>query len=529
MAVDLKTRGRTCKEKCWTLVRQNMLVTLTLIGVAVGFIVGLSVKNPTASAIMWIGMPGELYIRMLKMMILPLVICGVISGTAKMDPRTNGKVSGISLSFIMIANFIPCIVAAILTLIIKPGEGVVSDVADKFSGDVMETEDIFADLFRNIVPDNIIASCIQQAQTKYEFTTKDVVTFNGTINITETVREMTRKYVGAANSTNILGLIIVCSIFGVAAASMTQKQGEPFLAFFRSATDIIIKILRVLIWSTPVGVASLIAKTIVSTDDIEDTFRKLGFYFLTVMTGLVIHMFIVMPIVFFLIRRRNPFRFMATTIPSIMIVFATGSTMIALPESFHALEEKNNVDTRISRFVAPLAATIGRSGSAMYITTSCIFIIQTLGRDVNAADIILVILLTWISALAIPSVTGASLVTVLILLTALSIPGEAAAMLFALEFFLDRSRSVVNLNSQLIGVVVTDRYCGEMLPKDDQESKLKHDEIAGRNEGEVHLLQGVPNENNTQCELHANDVQCLPNDNEKDITQYIDSNSEERL
>lgn len=78
--------------------------------------------------------------------------------------------------------------------------------------------------------------------------------------------------------------------------------------------------------ATPVGVASLIAKTIASTSDVEDTFTKLGYYFLTVFSGLVIFMFIIMPLVYFFIRRRNPFNFMATTIPSIMIVFATGST-----------------------------------------------------------------------------------------------------------------------------------------------------------------------------------------------------------
>lgn len=139
--------------------------------------------------------------------------------------------------------------------------------------------------------------------------------------------------------------------------------------------------------------------------------------------------------------------------------------MIALPESFHSLEFKNGVDFRISRFVAPLAATISRSGSALYISTSCIFIIQTLGHEVNAVNILLVIILTWLSALAIPSVTGASLVTVLILLTALNIPGEAAAMLFALEFFLDRSRTVVNLVDQLTCAMIIDKWCAMKLPK----------------------------------------------------------------
>ncbi|XP_045176769.2 excitatory amino acid transporter 2-like [Mercenaria mercenaria] len=449
-------------RKCVGLFRQNLLVILTLVGVGIGFVIGFAIQQASASGIMWIGMAGELYIRMLKMMIVPLVICSVISGTAKMDPRSNGKVSGISLAYIMITNLLPVILATVLSLIIRPGDGVKAGIdLSKFETDIMETEDIFADLLRNIVPDNLIASCFQQTQTKYKFEDKTIVVNNGTHNVTTTVKELSKKYLGAAGSTNILGLIIVSAIFGVAAAAM-QEHGEAFLSFFRSATDIIIKILRVLIWATPVGVASLIAKVIISTPDVEETFRKLGLYFVTVMVGLVIWGFMIVPAIFFAARRTNPFRFIATIMPSIMIVFATGSTVIALPESFHSLESKNHVDSRISRFVAPLAATIGRAGSALYISSSCIFIIQMLGRDANAADIISIILLTWISALAIPSVTGASLVTVLILLTALNIPGEAAAMLFALEFFLDRSRSVVNLNTQLTGAIVTDTFFGDL-------------------------------------------------------------------
>lgn len=460
-------KAENCKKKCLRVVHQNMLVIITLVGCGIGFLVGFLVKpeDPSPSAIMWIGMPGELYIRMLKMMIVPLVVFSVIAGTADMDPRTNGKVSGYSMAFIMLTNLLTPFIAAALSFILKPGKGIESDVdASKLTENVIETEDIFADLLRNIVPENLVASCFQQAQTKYDYEERQVVTNNGTHNITETSRELKRKYVGTAASTNVLGLIIVSVMFGIGAAVM-KEQGQPFLQFFRSATAITLRILQVLIWFTPIGVASLIAKTILTTKDVEGTFRKLGMYTLTVEVGLVFWGFIVIPLLFLLVRRANPFKFYLTIMPSIMIVVVTASTMIALPESFRSLEDKNGCDHRISRLVAPLSATIGRAGSVLYITCSCFFIIQTIGRDVNGADVILIVLLAWISALAIPSVAGASLVTVLILLTALNIPGEAAAMLFALEFFLDRSRSVVNLFTQLTGVMLVDKFCAASLPQ----------------------------------------------------------------
>lgn len=445
--------------------RQNLLVILTLGGCCAGFLISILVKyeDPSESAIMWIGLPGELYIRLIKVMVIPLVICSIIAGTAKMDPRTNGKVSGMFFTYIMVTNLLTPVFAAALSYLIKPGVGIESDGdISQFSDSVMKTEDIFADLLRNIVPDNIAAACFQQTQTKYEHHNKTSVYNNGTHNFTQTKMELTRKITGSTESPNIIGLIILSVLFGIGTASMKEK-GEPFLLFFKSASDIILKILGVLIWTTPVGVASLIAKTIISTDDVNATFRKLGLYFLTVNLGLFVWGFIIIPVVFFVILRSNPFKFYGSIMPSIMIVIVTTSDMIALPETLDSLENKNGCDPRITRLVAPLAAAIGRAGSAFYITCSCFFIIQAQGQNINAADAFVIVLLTWISALAIPSVTGASLVTALILLSALNVPGEAAAMLFAFEFFLDRFRSVVNLLTELTGVMFVNKVCTDSL------------------------------------------------------------------
>lgn len=313
------------------------------------------------------------------------------------------------------------------------------------------------------MPDNIITAAFQQAQTKYN--TKEITTYfmsNGT-NTSKVIEEITGKYNGAVQSSNILGLIIVSSLFGLATSYM-KEIGRPFYHFFNSASEIILQILRWLIWSTPIGVASLIAETIASTKNIEDDFRKLGMYFLTIMTGLIIATLILMPLGYFIVKRANPFRFLVTIIQPILIVFATSSTAIAIPVTLKCLEGKNKIDKRVTRFVVPFSATLGRCGSCMYISISCIFLMQLINMDIDASKVILVIMLTAVSSLAIPSVTGASLVTVIILLTALNIPAEAASLLFALEWFLDRARSVTNICVQSLGSVITYEVCKSSLP-----------------------------------------------------------------
>ncbi|KAK3104137.1 hypothetical protein FSP39_024686 [Pinctada imbricata] len=451
--------------KCLKLIKDNLLVLLTMVGVGLGFALGFGVRSldPSKDAIMWLGICGELYLRMLKMMIVPLIIASVITGTASMDPKSNGRISVVCFTYIIITNFLPTILGSVLVLLITPGSGVSSSALSKTLSTDLQTQDIFADLLRNLFPENLVSATFEQAQTKYEM--QQLVSYkviNGT-NITATEDVIDKKSVGSTPSTNILGLVIVSTLFGIA-TSFTRGVGIPFFKFFESASEVILQILRWLIWTTPVGVISLIAKTIAETKNLEDDFQRLGMYFLTVMTGLIVFMLIFQPITYFIVRRRNPFKFLFSILQPTAIVFATSSTAIAIPETLKSLERKNNLDPRVTRFVVPLSAALGRCGSSMYITVSCLFVTQMVNVELDAAKVVLVCILTTFSTLAIPSVTGASLVTVIILLTALNIPAEAASLLYAVEWFLDRFRSVVNYYVQTLGVVITYEVNKSVLP-----------------------------------------------------------------
>ncbi|KAL5006971.1 hypothetical protein ScPMuIL_015777 [Solemya velum] len=484
---------------CLQIVRSNLLVILTLAGAVVGFAVGLSVRttHPSFNVLMWLGILGEIYLRMLKMMILPLIVASVIAGAASMDPKSNGRISAISFGYIIVTNSVPCVIGTVLCLVIQPGVGLQSTaLANDRPTSPMETQDIFADLLRNLFPDNIVTACFEQVQTTYPTTDvlESISTTNWT-NTTQGIRELNYKRLGTVGSTNILGLIIACSIFGIA-TSAVKEVGRPFRMFFSSACEIILRILRWLIWTTPVGVASLIAKTMASTDDIEDTFRKLGLYFLTVMLGLAFITIVVVPAFYFAVMRKNPFWFLLSFMESIMIVFATSSTAIAIPETLYSLEEKNAVDKRVTRFVVPFSAALGRAGSTTYISISCIFIMQLVGLEIDAGQVILVIVLTVMSAYAIPSVTGASLVTVIILLSSLNMPTEAASLLYALEWFLDRARSVTNICVQTLGSVFTHELCKNSLSAlDNTEMDIMKDDF-----GLIPDISLVPTEN---CDVAA--------------------------
>ncbi|KAJ8299196.1 hypothetical protein KUTeg_023256 [Tegillarca granosa] len=172
----------------------------------------------------------------------------------------------------------------------------------------------------NLLPDNIVAATFQQTLTKYK--TKDSVqhiVINGT-NISTTVKEKIEKYKGSAPSTNILGNSSACSFpFKLREENRKKKNfliHFPFSLFFCR--------------STPIGVACLIAKEIASTENINEDFRKLGMFVLTVMIGLFIIGFVMLPLVYIIVKKSNPFRFLATLIEPILITFAGTSTLVLI-------------------------------------------------------------------------------------------------------------------------------------------------------------------------------------------------------
>ncbi|XP_071099647.1 excitatory amino acid transporter-like [Haliotis cracherodii] len=464
MAQKTRSPGR-----CFRVIRSNLLVILTFVGVTVGFVIGYCVRlaTPSQDALIWIGLPGEMYMRMLKMMILPLIICSVIAGTASLDPKCNGRVSLISLFYIITTNAIPALVSIAITIAIKPGNGVdLTSGSEKTITQIMETQDIFADLIRNLFPDNIVTACFKQAQTKYLVTEKVVMVNESGDIINNTVVDVV-KTVGSAESTNVLGLVICCMIFGMATTALGDV-GKPFFIFFHSTSEIIMKILRWLIWFTPVGVASLIAEALARAGNLSSTFRSLGMFALVVCVGLAVYQLIVQPILFFLVTRINPYRRLITFGRPWMVTFATASSAIAIPETLTILEGKDNkVDKRIARFVVPFAASINRDGSVVYISAACIFIGQLTGVDMDATKILLIWMLTLVISVAIPSVPSASIVAVLINLTALGIPSDSIGLLFALEWILDRLRSASNALSHAFCAILTHHFCKSVLPAAD--------------------------------------------------------------
>ncbi|XP_052785215.1 excitatory amino acid transporter 2-like isoform X2 [Mya arenaria] len=396
------------------------------------------------------------------MMIVPLIVASVISGTASLEPRANGKISVVAFTFVFLTNLLGAVLGVLAFLAFKPGNksGQVLNQAVSISHTI-NTPDIFADLLRNIIPDNLFEATFRQTQTSYVETT----TVNLTSNMTNT---QLVKEVGKSDGPNLLGLIFACTLLGIAAASLKSK-GKPLIDFFEAATQTIIAIIRWFLWTTPIGVLSLILVAVAGLSDVAVIFSDLGIFIAAVTVALVIQQLVVMPLVLFGLTRRNPYGHMMGISRPWLIAFASASTAVAIPEMLYACEVKLSTDKRIARFVIPFSVTVSANGSAVFIACSCLFIANFSGNFPSLDIIFTTGILSTVASLAIPSVPSSSIVTIVMILTSLNIPVEAVALLLAVEFFLDRLRSTSSVVSHTMCAVVTQHMCKSSLTPLDED------------------------------------------------------------
>ncbi|XP_064635486.1 excitatory amino acid transporter-like [Lineus longissimus] len=474
MPIDRKVTPRCQRIK--KLIKKELLLILTAVGIVLGFTIGFVVREfkPSTDTLGWLGLPGDMFLRLLKMMILPLIVSCVIAGTASMDPKSNGKISLLSFLYIVMTNIISCALGVTLCLLIKPGSGVVTnELLDKMT-EILQTQDIFADLIRNIVPDNVFGACIEKTMTKYGTEEKTLV-FNTSDGIVNKTVQVVTKAVGHARGTNLIGIIFACLVFGMATRAAGEK-GKPFLHFFQSCSDIVIKIMRWFLWYTPIGVCSLIASSIAGVSDIESTFAQLGFFILVVVAGIVIHQLIIVQVIYIIVVRENPFPYYISLFRPWLTGFATTSTAVAIPEMYKCCDRKK-IDSRVSRFVIPFSVTLNADGSAIFIASAAIFIAQLNSIALDPGQVVVIGALTSVAVMALPSVPSSSIVTLVIILSSIGLPTRDIALLFTVEWFLDRIRTTGNVVSHCYCAAFTNKLCSSGLdPIQDGEKPSKMDD-----------------------------------------------------
>ncbi|XP_068509429.1 excitatory amino acid transporter 2 isoform X4 [Syngnathus scovelli] len=412
----------------------SLLLGLTVMGVVMGAVLGMLLrymKVTDSSALTMVSFPGEILMRMLKMLILPLIISSLITGLAGLDARSSGRMGSRAMVYYMSTTIIAAILGVILVISIHPGNPKLrggSAVSAPPKNQEVSSLDAFLDLIRNLFPENLVQACFQQVQTVLKQAA--VTAANQTEPIVVSRKKLEYKW-----GMNVLGLIGFFITFGICMGRMGER-GKVMCDFFNVLNEIIMTMVSMIMWYSPVGIASLIAGKIAAIGNLEVVARQLGMYMVTVVVGLLIHGGLILPAIFFAITRKSPFTFYSGIFQAWITALGTASSAGTLPVTFRCLEENLKIDKRVTRFVLPIGATINMDGTALYEAVAAIFIAQMNDITLDGGQIITVSMTATLASVGAASIPSAGLVTMLLILTAVGLPTQDISLLIAVDWLL---------------------------------------------------------------------------------------------
>ncbi len=377
---------------------------------------------------------GTLFIRLIRMVIVPLIASSLIVAIAGLPGRgALGRLGVRAFTFIIVSLLIALHIGIGFGLLFHPGTSL--------------TEEGREALHAAQDPSAASAAVPPAERPSIWDTLLDVVPSN---------------MVGAAAQGNILQVLFVSVIFGLAASAIAEDRRRALLQVLRGVSDVMVKLVGWIMLFAPIGVFGLMA-AVVGRSGLS-VVGSLGYYVLVVALALGAHVALTYTFVLVVLARQSLFRFYRTIRPQFLIAFGTCSTAAALPVSMKVMPSEMGLSDRVASFVLPLGTALGRDGSGIYQAISVLFIAQVYDQTLGPAELGTLILTALLAALAVASVPAASFVNLTIILSALGLPLEGAALVLGVERPLDMLRTSVNMTRQLVGATWVAAAEGEISP-----------------------------------------------------------------
>ncbi|XP_064477707.1 excitatory amino acid transporter 3-like isoform X2 [Ornithodoros turicata] len=475
---DTDSAGSLSKAgPCKTFLRHNILTLATLAAVAAGITLGVVLRSASPWSrrhMMYMNFPGEIFLRMLRGLILPLITSSMVAAVGSLDARLSGKIGLRAVVYYFSTTFMAIILGIVLVVGIQPGSGDTKQSSKESNARLVTTADTLMDLIRNAFPPNVIEACVSQ------FSTIVIKPENST---NTSMYEWDFKTV-QDSGTNILGLIVFSIALGAALGKMGQT-GRPLLDFFTALSDAMMMITKVVVWFSPVGVMFLVLAKMLEMDDFSVVAGQVGMYTITVLTGLLLHGFVVLPVIYTVIMRRHPFGFLLDMLQAITTAFGTASSSATLPVTISALEDKVKLDPRVVRFCIPIGATINMDGTALYEAVAAIFIAQVRDVPMDIGKVIAISVTATAASIGAAGIPQAGLVTMVMVLNAVGLPADDITLIIVVDWFLDRFRTAINVLGDAIGACVV-----EKLSSNDLKSSMEAS--SPENKHDMHQRAGTP-------------------------------------
>jgi len=258
-----------------------------------------------------------------------------------------------------------------------------------------------------------------------------------------------------------LQVIFFALFIGIAMVLLPAEKVKPLKDFFDSFNDIILKMIDIIMKGAPYGVFALMAALVAESPGM-DIFKALGWYAVTVLTGLVILLFVFYPALIAVFAKRNPFRFLKQISPAQLLAFSTSSSAAALPVTMEMVEKRVGVDNEIASFVLPIGATVNMDGTSLYQAVAAVFIAQTFGMELGLTAQLGIIITATLASIGSAAVPSAGMVMLVIVLAQAGIPEAGLALIFAVDRPLDMVRTTANVTSDCTVATLIAKSMGKL-------------------------------------------------------------------
>ena len=272
----------------------------------------------------------------------------------------------------------------------------------------------------------------------------------------------------AAAKGDLIGLVFFSLLYGFFSARLPAGLREVQYAFWGGLREVMMGITGLVMRFAPIGVFALVTKTIAATG--FDALRPLALFFIAVLGGLAVHMFVVLPLTLRLLAKVNPWRHLRAMTPALLTAFSSSSSAATLPVTLDCLQHRAGVSERVTSFVLPLGAAINLDGSALYECAVAMFIAQAYGLDLSFATQFLIVWMAAVTSMGVAGIPSASLVAIAVILGAIGLPLEGLGVILAVDRLLDMCRTAVNVFGDSCGAAVVARLEGEAILQPDPSS-----------------------------------------------------------
>lgn len=396
-----------------------------LIGMVVGAAAGGALSGFDIPAIKDSGGPtflyqvveavGDIFLKLLKMMVVPLIAASIITGIGSLKGRGVGQLTMRTVLWYMMTTCLAVAAGMLVVNLVEPGAGV-------------DHEQLLANAAgEEALPEGVLSQ-------------KDLGVGEAIFNV---IVDIIPSNIGRAIAEFKMLQIVFFSIFIGAMALAAGNAAKPFFTFFESLNAVMFKAVGVVILLAPVAVAALLTKEIWKFG--FDRLEYLGGYFVSVLLGLGIHALITLPVMIWLFARRSPWQYFLAMREALALAFSTASSGATLPVTIRCQIEKGGIKRHVAGFVTPLGATVNMDGTALYESVAAIFIATIYLPPLTLAQQATVFLTAVLAAVGAAAIPHAGLVMMVIVLSAVGAPIEGIGLILAVDRLLDMCRTTVNV------------------------------------------------------------------------------------